>query len=221
MKVTKLILLCVCLLFCHFESIAQHVARVKPTKVQKDSLKNELNSIIASDQQYRIMIAFGEMEETKLAEMQQMEINSKMKRMSDARSNKVGIPQFQKDSLWNLQNEIDSINFRKLSGIIYRFGFPNGYIDPIEVSTILLHTGALLTDDFFQMLMQEVKNRNLPGLEYATIYDRTQLERKLPELYYVIDHYDSVTKTFTFRKPLDFEATNKARKEIGLKKIRE
>ena len=78
-----------------------------------------------------------------------------------------------------------------------------------------------MNEGFFKMLKEEVEYGNLSGMEYAIMYDRTQNARHLPELYYVNKHYDSTTKTTIIRKPIDLIATNIARKEIGLKVLKE
>ena len=127
--------------------------------------------------------------------------------------NNVGIAQYQKDSLWKFQHEIDSLNFMKLSGIIDKYGYPVKYIASYKVSTILLHNSALIVkNNFLQVLRQEVTDGDMQAEEYAMIYDRVQMEQKLPQLYYAYD---------TDKKPVNQEETNEARAEIGLKKIKE
>ena len=142
--------------------------------------------------------------------------------MKDVMDGKVGISEHIKDSLWHIQAAIDSSNFIKMQGLIYTYGYPKKYIEAYKVSTIFLHASPRwMTMDFFKTLKEEVMNGNMPGLEYAEIYDRQQIDKKLPELYYVGKHFDSKTNTFAIAKPFDIEATNKAREEIGLKKLKD
>lgn len=95
-----------------------------PTKKQKDSLGKVLDKLIYSDQQYRWMISFGELDEQKIAEFRKMTGDEILERMIAARSNKIGISKFKKDSLTKIQEEIDSSNFSTLIGLIYNFGYP-------------------------------------------------------------------------------------------------
>ncbi|MFI5195454.1 MAG: hypothetical protein ACHQD8_00055 [Chitinophagales bacterium] len=204
-----------------FQAYGQNQEHIPLTKHLKDSLRKEVETMLVNDQKYRWMLMFGELDEKKLAEMRKLPEGDQWKRMKQVQDNKVGISEHQKDSLWQLQGAIDSVNFIKMSGIVRRYGFPKKYVEVYKASAIFLHSPVqFLTDDFFKVLMQEVKNNNMPGLEYATIYDKAQLNNKLPELYYVCEHYDPTTKTSHIRQPKDLEATNRAREEIGLKKIK-
>lgn len=208
------------LLFATITVSAQHTGHLRLTKALKDSLRNEIETMLANDQRYRRMIMYGETDETKLAAIIKQEANEQFKRMKDVSDNKAGISVHVKDSLWQLQSAIDSANFIKMSGIIYKYGFPKKYVAAYKVSAILLHSSPhFMTMDFFNILKEEVINGNMPGIEYATIYDKTRLNNKLPELYYVIEHFDPKTNTSVIGKPRDIEATNRAREEIGLKKI--
>ena len=177
--------------------------------------------MLANDQKYRWEIQFGETDESKLAELRKMSEPDQFRRMKDVQDGKVGVSERVKDSLWQIQAVIDSANFIKMKGIIYTYGYPKKYIEAYKVSTIFLHASPhWMTVDFFKALKEEVMNGNMPGLEYAEIYDRQQLDNKLPELYYVGKHFDRKTNTFAIARPRDIAATNQARAEIGLKKLK-
>lgn len=200
-------------------SFAQNASHIQLTKRQCDSLKKEIDIMVANDQKYRWMLTYGETDPQKLKEIRAMDEQSKAVRMQQARANKVGISQAKKDSLSRLQSEIDSVNFSKMSGIIYKYGVPE-CLEAYKVSLFFIHCSDLISDDFLSLLKQEVKDKHYPGLEYATIYDDVQTYRKLPELYYVSEYYNTTTKTSASKVPLDLAATNKARKEIGLKRLK-
>ena len=173
------------------------------------------------DQKYRWMIMLGELDENKLKELKTLNDNDKSTRFRNVLDNKTGISQFQKDSLGLLQSEIDNTNFTNLSNIIHKYGYPKKYIKSYKISTIFLHSDPhLMSDSFLNVLFDEVKNKNMPALDYAIIYDKVQLENKYPERYYVLEHFNPLTHTSECNKPGDIAVTNKARKEIGLKKIR-
>jgi hypothetical protein len=202
-------------------SLAQEVKHTRLSKAQKKSLSTELVTMCANDQKYRWMLTFGELDEQKVLAFRKMDEKEQFARMKAVQQNKAGISQLQKDSLWQLQAQIDSLNFISVSEIISNYGYPKKWQDADNVSTILLHSPLRLIDDkFMKMLLQEVKNGKMPGIDYASIYDKIQIERKLPELYYVSEHFDSATKTFAIGKPADLAATNSARAEIGLEKIK-
>ena len=209
------------LLFTTINTFAQNAKHVLLTKALKDSLKNEVEIMLANDQKYSWMIMFGETDDNKLAELRKTNEADQFKRMKDVRDNKVGISQSAKDSLWQLQGALDSANFIEMAGIMYKYGYPKKYIEAFKVSVIFLHASLhLMTPDFFKKLKEEVLDGNMPAMEYATIYDKQQVNNKLPELYYVLEHFDTKTNTSAIGKPKDLEATNKAREEIGLKKLK-
>ncbi len=196
------------------------VTHVKPSKSQRDSLRNELEAMLANDQKYRWMIMYGELDEKKLAEYKQMDEAQKFKRMTDVQDGKVGITQAQKDSLWRLQSPIDSRNFITVMAITKRFGFPNKYIEPYKVSTMIQHSPQMMNDKIFNELMGEVDNGNLPGFEYANIYDTYRMGKHLPPLYYTEEAFDEVAGESKDVIPANIDETNKARKAIGLKPLK-
>lgn len=201
-------------LFASATAFGQH----KMTKAVKDSIAGRIKLMMEADQQYRWMLMYGETNQQKLAELRALDGPAAMQRIKDVQAGKVGIAAAQKDSLWALQNAIDSANFEEIKGIINKYGYPYKFIADELVSTIIMHSSPRITDDFFKLLHKAAADGKMPGKEYALIYDRTMLERKQPELYYVIEHYDAKTRTAAPHKPIDEQATNRARAEIGLGK---
>ncbi len=219
MNTGKQFFLLLTLLSTSLISTAQNTVLQPLSKAQQDSLKKEIDIMVANDQMYRWMLMYGETDEQKLKQLRLMSEQDQSVRMQQARANKVGITQAVKDSLWKLQVHIDSANFSRLSAILYKYGVPHS-IMPGDVSLIFDHTPELMTDGLLALLKQEVQDKHFPGLEYAIIYDGLQNYRKLPELYHVFKYYDTTTKTADIKQPEDLEATNKARKEIGLKRLK-
>ncbi len=216
-----MVVLSAILLLTATPSLAQGVKRTQLSKAEKERLTTELETLCANDQKYRWMLTFGELDEQKVQAFRKMDQKEQFTRMKAVQQNKAGISQSQKDSLWRLQAQIDSVNFTRVSEIISNYGYPQKWEDADNISTILLHSPLHMVDDrLFEMLLREVKEGNMPGMDYATMYDKIQIERKLPELYYVTEHFDAATKTFAIGKPADLAATNRARQEIGLKKIK-
>ncbi len=205
---TRYLLATVSLVTAFAASAQQH----RPlNKARKDSIRHEITRMIADDQRYRWMIMFGELDDTRIAAMRQWDETAQWKRIKDAMKDRVGISRAQKDSLEQLQDRIDSANIVALTGIIRTYGYPKKYVQDGDVALMLLHTPLSLIDsNFFPMLMAEVKNGNMPGIEYAEVFDKIQLVRRQPELYFVMEHKDKPTS------PADLDATNNARKELGL-----
>ncbi|PQJ09662.1 hypothetical protein CJD36_017150 [Flavipsychrobacter stenotrophus] len=219
MNTGKLLLLLLTLLSSSLISTAQYKVLQPFSKAQQDSLKMEIDIMVANDQKYRWMLMYGETDGQKLKVLRSMSKQDQSVRMQQARANKVGITQAVKDSLWKLQVHIDSENFSRLSSILYKYGVPHS-IMPGHVSIILDHTPDMITDGLLALLKQEVQDKHFPRFEYAVIYDGLQNYRKLPELYHVTKYYSTTTKTAAIKQPEDLEATNKARKEIGLKRLK-
>ncbi len=219
MNTGKQLFLLLTLLSTSLISTAQNTVLQPLSKAQQDSLKKEVEIMVANDQKYRWMLMYGETDEQKLKELRGMNEHDRSIRMQQARANKAGITQAVKDSLWKLQVHIDSANFNRLSAILYKYGVPHS-IMPGDVSLIFDHSPDMMIDDLLALLKQEVEDKHFPGIEYAIIYDGLQNYRKLPELYHVTKYYNTTTKTATIKQPGDLEATNKARKEIGLKRLK-
>lgn len=195
------------LLLLSLGSNAQRLVK-KPSRFQKDSLKQEVDAMLTDDQKFRWMIMFGTLDDKEISVYKALDNGAKMKRITNARQNTVGISQSQKDSIGKIQAAIDSVNFVKIYGIINEFGFPYKYIPSYRITTILLHASPRwTTPDFFSLLLDEVKAERLEGIEYARVYDRMQLEKKMDQLYF---EYNPGT-------PKNTDETNRARKEIGLK----
>ena len=222
MQNTKLSFLIGCLLLIWaINANGQAFEHPKLNRALKDSLKTEIEAIVVLDQKYRWMIQLGEMDETKLDALKQLPAQGKYKRMQYVMADKIGISHAQRDSLGYLQSLIDTVNFHKISGIIRKFGYPKKYVETYKVSTVLLHNSGLIDKHFLDILLQEVQSGNMSASEYAMVYDDVQVINKLPQLYDVSD-LSLITKKLTGGgRQMDLAATNKARKAIGLKKLKE
>lgn len=187
------------------------------SKALKDSLRRELEMISKADQQYRWMIMLGEVDSAKLEVLRNLNVKDQHQRMMDVMKNKVGLSQHLKDSLNDLQAPIDSINFYKIAGIIQTHGIPLKKWEVYKVTTVFWHSPiGLMTSSFFEMIKKEVINGKLPPLEYAFLYDRTQLAKKLPMRYYALDKHEASVRGNKPDLPIDIEAINVARREIGM-----
>ncbi len=186
------------------------------TEFERDSLKKEVATILTTDQRYRWMILFGEIDEKKVQAYRKLEQNLQVERMMEVQHNHAGISTAAKDSLWTLQQQLDTMNLLKLAGIIAAHGFPGDYIRTEDLSIILMHSPRLpVINDVLSMLLEEVKLQHMPAMEYALLYDKVQLARKLPQLYFAAGQAQN-GMTSGLANPTDLDATNRARKELGL-----
>lgn len=198
---------------------AQHTDRLHVTRKIRDSISRELAIAIADDQRYRWMCQFGTLDQREVDSFKSLDDASKFKRMAQAGGNKVGISKYQKDSLGILQDKLDSLNFVKVMGIIYKYGYPRNENDRNRLSVIVMHNDSRIDTAFLSTVKQEVFSGRLPAIDYAIWYDRFRSVRHLPKLYYIADEYNEAHNSFAQEKPKNVEETNEAREEIGLKKL--
>jgi len=86
-------------------------------------------------------------------------------------------PNQKNHSLWKLQNNLDSINRNKFTDLIKNYGYPAGKrINGSEYSYIFaLHFTSPKDFTFFLPIFNsELKKGNMPPIEYANWYDRSQ-----------------------------------------------
>ena len=82
----------------------------KPTKLQRDSVKLVLDKMGEDDQKYRWQLMLGELDPNKLDSLKNLPNDIMWDRINNAVRNKIGFGKVVTDSIWKLQNEIDSIN---------------------------------------------------------------------------------------------------------------
>ena len=92
-------------------------------------------------------------------------------------------PHQKNDSLWKLQNNLDSINKNEFISIIHKYGYPSAKrINSGDYSlVIILHfTNPEDFNQFSPIFYSELKKGNMPPIEYAYWYDRCQKNKGLP-----------------------------------------
>ena len=95
--------------------IISKVSAQELTQIQKDSLLSILDQISLDDQKYRNQLMYGELDPHKLDSLVKLPFNeSKRDRIKKAQAGElIEFNSQQRDSIWQLQLELDSINFLK------------------------------------------------------------------------------------------------------------
>jgi hypothetical protein len=175
--------------------------------------------MLVTDQKYRIMLMYGETNQKKLDSILQLPFDVRLKRLRRHDTPEYGLSKVIADSLWKIQNKIDSINVSQLKAIITRFGWPDEKKFGETPKIILMHANVQTVKELHFFLLEEVKSKRLKPFTFATIWDRKLAQLGQKQLYGTIFKFDTDGKTL---QPLieNVDSTNKARKLIGLKPIK-
>ena len=183
-----------------------------------------LDEIIESDQRYRTQISWGTTDAEEIARLDSLPNDEQM--AEHVRRNQEGIKLDKEleDALWVKQIEIDRANTKRLMRWIEECGWPSeerlGEGTPSMVP-VLIHMQMEEAAWVLPILREEVLNGRMPPRPYASIYDRKQQHEGNPQLYGMMQAFDSKTRTILAPAIHDLDATNKARAEIGMDPIEE
>jgi hypothetical protein len=195
-----------------FFSITLFVFGQHLSKNQKDSIRNVMNKIGEDDQKYRWQLMLGELDSIKLDSLKKLPDTVKWNRIKKVFNGEIVFKSA--DSIWKLQNKIDSINILKFVEIINKYGYPS--YKRIRSSTseyLSLHMASSKEFDLYiQIFKEQLLKGNMPPNEFATWYDRCQLSMKKKQLYGEYDKRNPCLEDLLF--------TNSERKKIGLKKLK-
>lgn len=193
------------LLFVQLPSFAQRLSRTT-----KDSLRIVLDEMGVQDQKYRWKIMYHTKSISKIDSINKLPIDEIKKILQ---SNKENAPRWV-DSLSTLQWEIDIQNKKQLLEIINLYGFPSRKrVKSWTTDWLLLHfTSSKELEELNPIFLKELEKGNLPPKIYASWYDRILFDKGNSQLYgEYIRKYPCVE---------NLVETNKARKKIGLKKLK-
>jgi len=89
------------------------------------------------------------------------------------------------DSLWRLQNSIDSSNISFIKNIIDKYGYPGKTLVGVPTNEaawyVIQHSRKI--DQFLPLIKKNGKSGQLPFKLYAMMYDRFLVEHKKPQIY--------------------------------------
>ena len=186
----------------------------KLTSIQKENVKQIMDNIGKEDQKYRWQLMLGELDLVKLDSLKKLPDQIKIARIRKVMKNELGFNKSTKDSIWHLQNEIDSLNNSKFIYIIDKYGYPSfKRTGSTTSSTLILH---FVSENNFKLLESlfkiELYKKNLPAEEYARWFDRCQIVMNKKQLYGEYDQQYPCVE--------NIKITNTERKKIGLKKLK-
>ena len=198
-----------------FALIFSNVHGQKLSKKTKRYLKLEMDSISVTDQKYRWELMFKELNKAKLDSLKKLPKTNFWEHVTKAMKNEIVFSKSVNDSLWKLQNHLDSINANKFYLILQKYGYPSyNRIQSYTASSLSLHLmGEYNFNRFLEVFKKEVEKKNMPANEYAKWYDRNQLVQKKKQLY---GEYNSL-----FPCVENINITNLERAKIGLHILRE
>ena len=184
------------------------------SNASKDSIVKIMDVMSEDDQKHRWQIMLGEFDSIKLDSLKNLPSEIRMERILEVQKDKVGFGKLVKDSLWALQNKLDSLNEVRFIKVIQVYGYPSfRRIGSKNASILLTHlTDKIRFNRYHDLLKMELEKGNLPPSEYASWYDRCQLTMKNQQLYGEYDKIYPCVENLTL--------TNYERKKIGLKKLK-
>jgi hypothetical protein len=187
----------------------------KLSKSTQKKLRQKLELMSIDDQKYRWELMLGELDKHKLDSLKNLTKPEFWTRVNKVQLHEVGLNKSTYDSLWTLQNALDSINIEKFTKIIFDYGYPSfERTNSLFASVISIHLiGENKFTKFLTIFRDELKKGNMPPSDYAEWYDRNQLDQNKKQLYGAYDIMHPCVE--------NLEITNIERVKIGLSPIKE
>jgi hypothetical protein len=183
-----------------------------------------MDEIMRTDQRYRSAISWGTIDPDELAKLESLSDDEQMKVMLQRRREGKTLTPEQEKELWDKQIAIDRANTKLLMEWVQACGWPSeemlGEGTP-SMTPVLIHMQMEDAQWVLPVLRAEVLAGRMPPRPYASIYDRKQQHEGKPQLYGMMQAYSVETKSVLAPAIHDLEATNEARKAIGMDPIEE
>ena len=198
------------------------------TPEQKQLIQWRIERILERDKQFRSYLTFRTLDEQKIAAIEKLDIEGQLAATADIKNE---LSQEQYQLLGELQRRNDARNHQELFEIIRRYGYPGPErigATRDRVFAVLLHPPvnkqeiAAHMASTAKVLLPEVEAGRFSPLLYATFIDnmRGKILGKA-QLYGTSKMFDPKTRQILPPLIEDIEATNKARREIGLPELEE
>jgi hypothetical protein len=219
------------LFFCPTVKAQQATKREVETVISetdKQILLARIDRIMEKDQQFRTYLAFGTIEENKIAEFQKRDAKGQLAAMSQG---KESLSKEITDLLGELQRRNDRENHVAFKEIVDEFGYPSPErlgVKSHGLFAILLHPPVALaeieshTREMQELLLPEAMAGRMKPQLYASFVDNMRAKiLRLPQLYGTNHQFDSVSGKV--RPPIieDLQNANAARREIGMPELKD
>lgn len=193
----------------------------------RQRLQIELEQMARADQRARYMHTYGTFSPCVADSLRQVlsalpihehiERSQALRAEADARTS----PEEQA-VLLQMQIDTDAVNLARLRAIIAEHGWPSDERTGADADPVvfLLHAPHAM-DEMREELLAEVRAGRLPAREYAMAMDKARKVRGENQLYGTGDEYDSATESIVPPRIDSIEATNAARREIGMPPLTE
>jgi hypothetical protein len=194
-------------LFCFSAAVGQEL-----TIEQKDSIKTILDKIVENDQKYRLLLPDFDKAQQDSIDKLPVTTEGGMK-VKVIKGEEWGYDKKLNDSLWQIINEIDSLNKQTFLLLIKKYGYPSyRRVGTTACGILTIHMmGEKDFNELLPVFQQELKKGNMTANDYANWHDRHQLFMGKKKLYGVYDpDYPCVESV---------KKTNKERKKIGIHKL--
>ncbi|MEL6986802.1 MAG: hypothetical protein AAGK97_03140 [Bacteroidota bacterium] len=212
-------------LFLNLSLLSQHSVK-EISDAEKVMLQNIFNDINESDQRYRLPLSAGTLDKDFLEKLEVLSKEGDIEKyMAFRNSLKEKMSEEVKDSLWNLQHNLDLKNHLTIKGIWDIYGFiPEDIIEENNHVQILLLMHPPKDWDvegylssYSSILLEEVKADRMPAKQYAQFVDNINAKiLRRPQIYGTNNQFDVKTNSVLPPGIKNLEESNAARLEIGL-----
>lgn len=222
----------ICFLVFSFGLFAQsNTTKKEISDSERDMIQKTFQEISISDQVYRNRLAKGTLDEKIIAQIDSVFDNEGIEAGLVYEKNlSLSLPKEVKDSLWQLQAEIDFQNHLKLRGLFEMYGFiPKEIVKEKQYVQLLLlmHPPKdwdvrTYLEEYSEIFISEVNAGRMPAKTYATFYDNMKGKiLKEPQLYGTNQVFDKETNKVLPPIIENLAKSNKARKDIGMPILKE
>ncbi|MBL4706386.1 MAG: hypothetical protein JKY54_17795 [Flavobacteriales bacterium] len=183
-----------------------------------------------SDQKYRNVLSLGTLNDSLLRVDKELRKTASLEEyFVFMNSVTKTITKEENDSIWKLQHKIDYENYLEIKSLTQKYGYPSQERlgKDLDIFPILVHPPLEIEpqkylEEVVSIFKPEVMEKRMNPKTYAMLYDNIKGKiLKDPQLYGTNGIFNS--KTMKVGNPLieSIEATNIARKEIGLPELKE
>ncbi|MEM6802799.1 MAG: hypothetical protein AAF696_15425 [Bacteroidota bacterium] len=194
-------------------------------------LQSTMRNIKETDQEYRRYIANETLDDAVIDKMNEVYDKEGIEAyFTYQKSLNLSLDSTVKDSLWQLQHQIDLRNHLTLRGIIDTYGFlPESVLgkDIYIPLLVLMHPPkdwkpAEYLEEYSSLFLEEVKVGRMPAETFAKFYDNIKGKiLREPQLYGTNEQFDIKSNKVLPPVIEDLAQSNEARKAIGMPELKE